>query len=94
MEENMTENKCTLVGNLLICNGKIQNGFSAPQVGDEIIINLNEIKAMYACPSPIDGHLETMVTVTRDMSIIVYASINEISAALNAAKDMMPPTTM
>ena len=47
---------------------------------------------MYPRQSPIDGRLETVVAVERDMSIIVYASINEIAAALNAAKDMMPPT--
>lgn len=88
----MEENKCTLVGNLLICNGRAENGFNIPQDGDEIIINLNEIKAMYARQSPIDGRLETVVAVERDMTIIVYASINEIAAALNAAKDMMPPT--
>ena len=88
----MEESKCTLVGNLLICNGRTQNGFNIPQDGDEIIINLNEIKAMYAHQSPIDGRLETVVAVERDMSIIVYVSINEIAAALNAAKDMMPPT--
>ena len=89
----MEESKCTLVGNLLICNGRTQNGFNIPQDGDEIIINLNEIKAMYARQSPmISGRLETVVALERDMSIIVYASINEISAALNAAKDMMPPT--
>lgn len=90
----MEENKCTLVGNLLICNGRVENGFNIPQDGDEIIINLNEIKAMYARQSPIDGRLETVVAVERDMTVIVYASINEIAAALNAAKDMMPPTTM
>lgn len=89
----MEENKCTLVGNLLICNGTTRNGFNIPQDGDEMIINLNEIKAMYPCQSA-TGRLETVVAVERDMSIILYASINEISAALNAAKDMMPPTTM
>lgn len=89
----MEENKCTLVGNLLICNGRAENGFNIPQDGDEIIINLNEIKAMYARQSPmISGRLETVVAVERDMTVIVYASINEIAAALNAAKDMMPPT--